>query len=155
MVKMSLCVNNPTSQLIDVMIGNFTLALPCIADGNKDCLMYDIYIEGSSNFRKMAALSAENPMAVANFNSMATLCDAAYEDVSKATTPMEVTSRTCFLLQQLSQTMNAHGVTKCPLLPNILKIANVLAILKPKNLKSILSTPNNLKHLLNIKNLIQ
>lgn len=152
MVEMSLCANQPTSELIDVMIGNFTLALPCILDGNRDCLMYDILIEGASNFLKMARLS---PVAAANYNEMAKWCEAAYEDVKNAKTPMEVSSRTCLLLEQLIATMKKHGVCDCPLVPNALKATNLLTIVKPENMKQILSTENNLKYLFDIKDLIK
>lgn len=137
------------------MIGNFSLALPCILDGNKECLEYDIYSEGALNFEKMADLSAGNDKAVVNFKEMARLCRIAYEAVKRAPTPIEVTTRTCNLLDQLIQTIKKTGVANCQLLPNVLNALNALAILKPTNLRSILSTHNNLKHLLNLENLIE
>lgn len=102
----------------------------------------------------MARLSAHDPKAVRNFNEMARLCDVAYEAVKVAPTPMEVTRRTCHLLGQLINTIKITGVANCPLLPNVLKVLNVLTILQPKNFVSIFSTQNNLKHLLNINNIL-
>lgn len=154
MLKLSLCVNAKTSKLVDVMIGNFTVALPCIVAGNKPCLYYDIKIEGGTNFDKMAELSSANPVTVKMFKQMANLCYVAAEDVAKAATPMEVTTRTCKLLGDLIGTIKSSGVADCALLPNALKLVNAVTILKPENLFSIFSTPNNLKHLLNLKNLI-
>lgn len=154
MIKTGICANQPTSELVDKMIGNFTLALPCILNGNKDCLMYDIYFEGAINMWKMAQLSAGIAAAVKNFNEMADLCEVAYYDVMLADTPMKVTDRTCLLLKQLIATIKKNGVDNCPLVPNVLKALNLLTILKPKNSKQILSADNNLKNVLKFKNLL-
>lgn len=155
MTKMALCVPAPISKQVFVMIGNFTLALPCIVDGNKECLKYDIKTEGGVNFYKWAKMAAGKPNLVENFNEMGRLCDVAHDDVAKAKTPMEVTTRTCTLLGELMNSIKKTGAANCPLLPNVLNALNALAIVQPKNFKAIFSLPNNLKHVLNIKNIIK
>lgn len=137
------------------MIGNFTLALPCIVDGNKHCLSFDIKIEGGVNFRKMAKLSRKNKKARKLFKEMAKECDKANKDViKKHMTPVKVTERTCKLLCKLTELMKSSGVTECRLLPNnILKILNLLTILKKENLAQIFSK-QNFKGVLDFRNLL-
>lgn len=113
----------------------------------------------------MAKLSAKDPRAVKLFNGMSTSCNEAFADLQKKQKesknspelkkqfPPYVTTRTCGLLSTLNGLIEISGVGSCNVIENLPNVLNLLSILKPSNLKQLLSH-HNFKHVSNLQNLL-
>lgn len=125
------------------MIGNFTLALPCIADGHSKCLQRDLDLEGRLNFDQMAEYSEGNKKAYKMYRKMARVCHKGFKHLHcNKLSPPEVSRDVCKVLSKLNAIIEDTDEADCKLSHNILHVTNALAILEPKRLKKILSAPN-------------
>lgn len=154
LLYLTLCAKSPVvAGLIFQVVGYHVMSFPCIMDGNKFCLTYDIAIYGAKNFRKIAELAGKNTPLGKTFTLMADLCDKAVADIKKLKNPEDISKRTCKLVQDLAAAAKAYGACLCSLLQRLANVPQLLTILKPEVLKKILS-PHNLKYFFQIGHLL-
>lgn len=153
MLFMGLCTPYKTSAAIFKTIGFHIMSMPCILDGNKECLTYDIAKLGAENFKQIAANAGSTTKVGKAFTQMADLCIAANAEIEKMDDSAQISRRTCQLVKELAKAIKDNGANKCSLVQMVSGAPNLLSILSPQSLKEILS-PRNLKWFFGLSNIL-